>query len=55
MNKVIGIAPYGSKKEMKHIIEELKKEFSTKVKININKDGKFIDYLVFIENPFAMA
>lgn len=55
MNKVIGIAPYGSKKEMKQIIEDLKKEFTLKVIININKKGKFIDYFVFIDNPFAMA
>lgn len=55
MNKVIGIAPYGSKKEMKQIIEDLKTEFTLKAKIKINKNRKCIDYSVFIDNPFAMV
>jgi hypothetical protein len=55
MSKVIGVAPYGSKKEMKQIIEDLKIEFTPNVKININKKGKCIDYFVIIDKPFAMA
>lgn len=55
MSKVIGMAPYGSKKEMKQIIEELKIEFTPNVKININKKGKFIDYFIILDKPFAMV
>lgn len=55
MSKVIGLVKYSSKKEMKQIIDSLKKEFSSKVKVSINKQEKYIDYLTFVDKPFAMT